>query len=99
MIDFEKTLLLIVIVLLTTMLTVIGVQIVLILKDLRKLINRTNSLIDRVEMKVSSFSNPFQNLTGVVDSFREGVRIFETVSSLINRKPKTSQVEDYVDSL
>jgi uncharacterized protein YoxC len=99
MIDFEKALLLIVIVLLTTMLTVIGVQIFLILKDLRKLIARTNSLMDQVETKVASLTNPFQNLTGFFDSFRDGVRIFEAVSGMINRKPKTSKVEDYVDNL
>jgi hypothetical protein len=99
MIDFEKTLLLIVIVMLTTLLGVIGVQVVLILRDLRKLIARTNDLIDRVETKVSSFTNPFQNVSSFIDSFRDGVRIFESVSGMINRKPKTSQVEDYVENL
>ena len=66
MIDTVQAVLLIVIVLLTFLLFVLGVQVYFILKELRATISKANRVIDNTEMITESVSEPMSFLSGIV---------------------------------
>lgn len=68
MIDPVQAVLLFVIVLLTVLLMVLGVQIFLILRDLRGTVRRTNRVLDHVDNLTENISEPFALLSGIFSS-------------------------------
>lgn len=99
MFDLTQTLLVVVIVILTAIMTVVGVQIIFILREIRRLIQKASGLVDRAEMTVSSWSGQFSGIGSLVEGIRQGVGVVEKLSSVLGRKEKTSEVEDYVESM
>lgn len=99
MLDLTQTLLIVVIVILTTIMTIIGIQIIFILRDVRQLFTRLGGLIDRIEMSVSNFGSQFSGLGAIVEGIKSGVGVVEQISNLLGRKPKTTGVEDYMDQM
>lgn len=99
MFDLTQTLLVVVIVILTAIMSIIGIQIIFILRDIRQLFVRANGLIDRAEMTISSFSGSLSGLGGLVEGIRQGVGVVEKVSQVLGRKQPTTEVEEYIDSL
>src|SRR6266404_2178398 len=47
--DYSQTLLIIIIVVLTSILTILGIQVFFILKDLRRITSKTNNVLDEVK--------------------------------------------------
>ncbi len=68
MIDPVQAVLLFVIALLTILLIVLGVQIFLILKDLRGTVRRTNRVLDHVDSLTENISEPITLLSGIFSS-------------------------------
>lgn len=99
MFDLTQVMLVVVIVILTTIMAAVGIQIILLLRDIRRLFGRVNGLIDRAEMTMSSWSGQFAGLSSLVEGIRSGVGVVEKISQVLGRKEKTSEVEDYVESM
>lgn len=65
MIDTVQAVLLFVIVLLTILFVVLGIQIFYILRDLRQTIRRTNSILENVEGVSSGISNSLESVSSM----------------------------------
>lgn len=65
MIDWVQIVLLTVIIILTTLLVLLGVQVFLILKDLRKTVNKTNVILDQAESITESVSTPLSAISSL----------------------------------
>lgn len=78
----------VVLVIITIILSVVGVQIYLVLKDLRKTIQKLNSAIDGAETKINAFVTPLQSLGGMASGVRAGIKVFETFTTWLNKDSK-----------
>lgn len=76
MAETTQILLVVVVTVLTILLTVIGIQIVFILKEFRRTIEKMNKILDDVEIASASVSKSVAGLTGVTTGLK-------TVLSLI----------------
>lgn len=65
MIDTVQAVLLFVIVLLTILFLVLGIQVFLILRDLRQTIQRTNKILDQAEILTEGISNQLSNVANI----------------------------------
>lgn len=68
MIDTVQAVLLFVIVLLTILFVVLGIQVFYILKDLRQTIQKTNLLLDEVEELTSQIKQPVSAISSLISS-------------------------------
>lgn len=70
MIDTVQAVLLFVILLLTIILVVLGVQVFFILRDVRSSIARVNKLLDTAEDLTQNLSEPMSFISGIISSTR-----------------------------
>ncbi len=66
MIDTVQAVLLFVIVLLTILLVVIGVQVYFVLRDLRKTLSKANNVLDNTEEITGSVSEPMSAVSSIL---------------------------------
>ena len=70
---------------LTTVATVIGIQIIFLLKELAHTLGKFNSALDTTEMAMKRFAEPFSNMLAVVEGLKHSTKIIEIFSAFINR--------------
>lgn len=75
----------VVLVALAVVLTVVGIQLVLVLVEARRTLKRINETLETVEAKVSSFTQPLMALGGAVTGLRSGMKVFELFVQWLNR--------------
>lgn len=68
MIDTVQAVLLFVIVLLTILFVVLGIQVFYILRDLRQTVRKTNVILDDVEKITQGISEPVSALSGILNN-------------------------------
>lgn len=93
MVDLTQVLLVIVITTLTIILTFIGVQIIYILREVRKSIEKMNKMLDDAGMITESIAHPIAGLGGMVDGLKSGVKAVETIGNFLSRKKKNKDEE------
>lgn len=91
MVDLSQVLLVIVITTLTILLTFIGIQIVFILREVRRAIEKMNKMLDDAGMITESIAHPISGLGGMIDGIKSGVKAIETIGNLITRKKKRAE--------
>lgn len=79
MIDTVQAVLLIVIVLLTFLLFVLGIQVYFILKELRSTISKANRVLDNTEMITESVSEPMSFLSGIIMGTKTLSKFLKTI--------------------
>lgn len=84
MIDPVQAVLLFVIILLAVLFVVLGIQVFLILGDLRKTIKKTNKILDEVDQLTESVSEPISFISGILFSSKT----FATIANFIRRSRK-----------
>ncbi len=67
---------------LTINLLVVGVYVVLVLKDLRQTLTRVNSVVNTIDHFTTSIANPMATITSLVGAVTEGFRAVKTIRSL-----------------
>ena len=75
-----------VLVIITIILSVVGVQMVLILSELRHTLKKVNATLDQAEAKFSALLSPLQNIGGMAAGLQTGFKVFESFTSWLNRK-------------
>lgn len=85
MLDLTQTLLVVVIVVLTILLTVIGVQLILILKEFRHTLLRVNQVLDQLEITLHHLSSPISGIGGLIQGVRQGAKLVDTFSTWFKR--------------
>jgi hypothetical protein len=81
MVDSVQTVLILVIVILTFLLVVLGIQVFFILKDLRKTLTKANRVLDNANAITENVSGPLSSLSTVLTTVKSGSVI--TVAKII----------------
>jgi len=89
MIDPAQTALFLVIIVLTILLLVLGIQVFFILRELRKTVNKANKVLDDTGVITESVSGPISSLS----SLASGVKAGAAIASIFS-KNKKSKKED-----
>ncbi len=76
---------------LSVVLIVVGVQTILVLQEVKRSLQRFNTMTEVVEKTVTKTLVPLQNMGGMMGGFKTGFRLLETFSTFIKR----SNQDDY----
>ncbi|MBI4039409.1 hypothetical protein HY388_01115 [Candidatus Daviesbacteria bacterium] len=84
MLDVTQILLVLVVMILTVMLVVIGIQVVFILKELKKSIDKLNRVLDNAEEITDNIGRPAMGVNGILGAgvlagIKEGLQLFKTI--------------------
>lgn len=83
--EITSTVLIVVVIILTLILGIVGIQLVLVLAELRKTLRRVNETLDHAEAKINSVVQPFQNLGGMATGLQTGLKVFEAFVTWLQR--------------
>lgn len=92
MVTLTQTLLIIVITVLTVVLTAIGVQLFLLLKEMRQTLMRANAIMDEAQELITKISHPAASMNNLLTGLKEGVNLIDTVTGMFRKK----DTNDYV---
>lgn len=87
MIDPAQTVLFLVIIVLTTLLLVLGIQVFFILKELRKTVDKANKVLDDTGVITESVSGPISSLSNLASGVKAGVAI----ANLLTKSKKSKK--------
>lgn len=93
MVDLTQVLLIIVITTLTIILTFIGIQIVQILREVKKSLEKINTMLDSAVIVTESISRPLAGLGGMLDGLKSGAKAIEAIGNFLSRKKKNPETE------
>lgn len=79
MIDLTQLLLVVVVTVLTSLLTIIGIQVYYILKEFRKTIEKSNKILDDGGVISESVAKPAQSFSGLIMGIKSGLDIFSSL--------------------
>ena len=82
----------VILIVLTVVLTIVGVQLVLVLNSFRQAIKKVNNVFDEVEVKFKNLAEPLQNLAGIAAGVKTGVKVFESLVGVLNKR-KTEKAD------
>ncbi len=90
MIDPAQTALFLVIIVLTVLLVVLGIQVFFILRELRQTINKANKVLDDTGMITESVSGPISTLS----SLAMGVKTGAAFANILKKKGSAKRKDD-----
>ncbi len=88
MFDPAQFLLFLVILILTILLVVLGVQVFLILRDLRQTIAKANKVLDSTSEITESVSQPISSLSGILMGLKNGATFASFIKKVTDEKEK-----------
>lgn len=91
MVDITQLLLIIVITTLTILLALVGIQVVGILREFRRLLERVNKIMADAGVVSESFAKPFASGAGMVSGIMEGLKVARLVLERLRAKEDVSQ--------
>jgi hypothetical protein len=80
--DTAQLLLIIVVVILTGLLLILGIQVFLILQEFRRTLSKANKLLDDIETLTESIANPISQLSAFTTNFKAGTVIASALKLL-----------------
>jgi len=86
--DLPQTLLLIAIFVISIILTIIGVQIIILLRDARETLKKTDHLISDLEFLSGSLIRTSSGFSHLASGLESGMKMVSLVSSLLTSKSK-----------
>ncbi|MEK7518203.1 MAG: hypothetical protein AAB583_06700 [Patescibacteria group bacterium] len=85
MIDSAQTILFVVIIVLTILLLILGVQVFFILRDLRKTVSKANKVLDNTNVITQSVSAPISSLSSIAMGIKTGSSFLNLFKRIILR--------------
>ncbi len=87
MIDSVQLVLVFVIVVLTVLLVVLGIQVYFILKDLRRTISKANQVLENTGVITESITGPVAMLSGLISSLKAGsaITVVKIIKSILSK--------------
>lgn len=76
---------------LSVVLIVVGVQTILVLQEVKRSLQRFNTMTEVIEKTVNKALSPLQNVGGMMTGFKTGFKLLETFSTFLKR----SSQEEY----
>lgn len=89
-----QTLLVLILLLLTINVLFVGVYIVLVLKEVRSSVLKFNRILDTVNDLSTAVSRPLVGLSGAVEGFTEGLKVFQALKKVKKMVKKRSEEEE-----
>ncbi|OGJ38006.1 MAG: hypothetical protein A2383_02850 [Candidatus Pacebacteria bacterium RIFOXYB1_FULL_39_46] len=80
------TVLTVVAVILTIILSIVGVQIILVLNEAKRTLHKINTTLDEAEAKINAIISPLQNLGGLAGGLQTGIKVFEAFTGWLTSK-------------
>jgi hypothetical protein len=77
--------------LLTVNLMVVGFYVILVLKEFRQSIKKSNEIMDDIHGMTHAVSNPVTSLIGVVGGVVEGIKAVKGISTLVDFTKKEKE--------
>ena len=90
MIDPAQTILFLVIIILTVLLVILGIQVFFILKELRKTIDKTNKVLDDTGVITGSVSKPIASFSTLAMGLKTGA----TIAKILQGGKKNHEKKD-----
>lgn len=79
---------------LTVTAVIIGIQLILIFKELRHSLSKLNQVLDTAENSLQKLSQPATAIAGLLEGFRQSSTLIQTISAFLNRRhSKTSPID------
>ncbi|MBU0979096.1 MAG: hypothetical protein ABIJ03_02795 [Patescibacteria group bacterium] len=100
--EISQTITLVFFGLLTAVLVVIGIQLALLLIELRKTLHKFNLVTDTVGAKLNSLIQPLQQISSAAVGFKTGIKAVEAVMEWVGEKRQASKdlgASDHVELL
>lgn len=97
MFDPAQILLFVVIIILTVLLLVLGIQVFFILRDLRKTINKANKVLDNTGEITESVSQPLSSLSSVLMGLKAGGVIAKIIKKATDEPVRQAQDKEDKD--
>lgn len=91
MIDPAQTALFLVIIVLTLLLVILGIQVFFILKELRKTIDKTNKILDDTSAITESVSGPISSFSSIAMGLKAGAKIAKIFNTSKDKKHKKDE--------
>lgn len=86
--DLPQILLLIVIIILSIILTIIGIQLIGLLRDSRTTLKRLDNVIEDVEFLTRNLTKSSSTLNHISDGIKSGMKLVGTITQLFNKPSK-----------
>lgn len=83
--DVAQIALFIIIVLLTILFLVVGIQVFFILKEFRKTVSKANKVLDNTNVITQSVSTPLSSLSGFAACVKSGTSVVSFIKKLISK--------------
>lgn len=104
MVNLTQVILVVVITTLTILLTVIGIQVLYILRDIRRVSARVNAIVNHIEAIIAATVRPVTKLGSVVEGIQSSVKLAEFLGLIQRHAKKTvddlpSHVEDFKENI
>ena len=77
MIDSAQLLLIAVVTALTTLLVIVGIQVIYILRELRQTVNKLNKILDDAGVVSESVAKPIAGISGFLTGIKSGVNLIK----------------------
>jgi len=81
-----QTVLIFILGILTINLIVVGVYIILVLREFRSTIKKANYVLDNVNGFTDAITNPIATIAGIISGVTESVKAVKQISSLMDKK-------------
>lgn len=78
-------------IILTVVLTAVGVQLYLLLLELRQTTQRVNTVIDEAEVRMNSVIAPLQQIGASMTTVRASFKVFDAFANWLNKAGSTSE--------
>ncbi len=89
-----QVILIFILAILTVSLVVVGFYVVLVLKEFRNTVRKTNSVLDNVRTVTNTVSNPISAITSLVTGIAQG---FKTVKSITTLTDEDEDMKGAID--
>ena len=86
--DLLQITIIVVLIILTLVVAGIGVYLILVLKELRETIKKTNSVLDDVQDMTGAVSTPITTVAGIVSGFADSLKAVKSVGGLFGNLKK-----------
>ena len=79
--------------LITAIVVIVGVQIILLLKEFRHSLNRLNQVIDTADLAFQRLSQPAATIAGLLEGLKKSNILFDVISNFVNHKSSQQKSE------
>jgi hypothetical protein len=89
--DLLQVTIICVLIVLTLVVVAVGIHVVLVLKETRQSVKKTNKILDNVGEVTNAVTTPIATVAGIVAGLADSIKAAKSVNSLFSKKPKKGE--------